>query len=132
MPNVNSIVLVPTFQSKEQEEKKKDTVLSVREALVSKKADSRELEHDPENDDYPDDENEDDFDNRMRSQILKKRRELGDIRHRETSKTGNLLFQFLLGWPLSKCRTLLFSHVLYYGRLNETRFRNFLQLLAFF
>lgn len=73
--------------SKEQEEKKKDTVLSVREALVSKKADSRELEHDPENDDYPDDENEDDFDNRMRSQILKKRRELGDIRHRETSMT---------------------------------------------
>ncbi|TVU34244.1 hypothetical protein EJB05_16075 [Eragrostis curvula] len=73
--------------SKEQEEKKKDTVLSVREALISKKVDSREPEHAPETDDYPEDENEEDFDNRMRSQILRKRRELGDVRARETSKT---------------------------------------------
>ncbi|KAL5226603.1 hypothetical protein ABZP36_014868 [Zizania latifolia] len=73
--------------TKDQEEKKKDTVLSVREALVSKKSDFRELEHDSETDDYPDDENEDDFDNRMRSQILRKRKELGDVRSRETSKT---------------------------------------------
>ncbi|KAL6882097.1 hypothetical protein ACP4OV_011569 [Aristida adscensionis] len=73
--------------SKEQEEKKKDTVLSVREALISKKDDSREPEHAPETDDYPEDENEEDFDNRMRSQILRKRMELGDVRPRETSKT---------------------------------------------
>ncbi|XP_006646034.1 peptidyl-prolyl cis-trans isomerase CYP57 [Oryza brachyantha] len=72
--------------SKEQEDKKKETVLSVREALVSKKSDFREPEHDSETDDYPDDENEEDFDNRMRSQILRKRRELGDIRPSETSK----------------------------------------------
>jgi len=72
--------------SKEQEEKKKDTVLSVRDALISKKVDSREPEHAPESDDYPEDENEEDFDNRMRSQILKKRRELGDVPPRETSK----------------------------------------------
>ncbi|XP_062203191.1 peptidyl-prolyl cis-trans isomerase CYP57-like [Phragmites australis] len=73
--------------SKEQEEKKKDTLLSVREALISKKVDSREPEHAPETDDYPEDENEEDFDNRMRSQILRKRRELGDICPPETSKT---------------------------------------------
>ncbi|CAO2175521.1 unnamed protein product [Urochloa humidicola] len=72
--------------SKEQEEKKKDTILSVRDALISKKVDSRESEHAAESDDYPEDENEEDFDNRMRSQILKKRRELGDVRPRETSK----------------------------------------------
>ncbi|KAL6615032.1 hypothetical protein ACP70R_037302 [Stipagrostis hirtigluma subsp. patula] len=72
--------------SKEQEEKKKDTVLSVREALISKKVDSKEPDA-PESDDYPEDENEEDFDNRMRSQILRKRRELGDVRPRETSKT---------------------------------------------
>nr|CAB3503141.1 unnamed protein product [Digitaria exilis] len=64
--------------SKEQEEKKKDTILSVRDALISKKVDSREPEHSPDSDDYPEDENEEDFDNRMRSQILKKRMELGD------------------------------------------------------
>ncbi|XP_037405741.1 peptidyl-prolyl cis-trans isomerase CYP57-like [Triticum dicoccoides] len=72
--------------SKEEEEKKNETVLSIREALISKKAESREPEHDPENDDSPEDENEEDFDNRMRSRILKKRRELGDIRQSQSSK----------------------------------------------
>lgn len=76
------------MQSKEQEEKKKGTVLSVREALISKKVDSREPEDAPETDDYPEDENEEDFDNRMRSQILRKRRELG-VQPREISKTGS-------------------------------------------
>lgn len=84
-------MLIPILQTKEQEDKRKETVQSVREALVSKKSDFRELEHDSETDDYPDDENEEDFDNRMRSQILRKRRELGDIRSSETSKkTGKL------------------------------------------
>ncbi|KAM0864209.1 hypothetical protein ACQ4PT_044070 [Festuca glaucescens] len=82
--------------SKEEEEKKNETVLSIREALISKKTDSREPEHDSENDDSPEDENEEDFDNRMRSRILKKRRELGDTRPSENSKNGNLLLQFLL------------------------------------
>jgi len=90
LPNLNGIVCVPNLQSKEQEEKKKDTVLSVRDALISKKVDSREPEHAPESDDYPEDENEEDFDNRMRSQILKKHRELGDVPPRETSKAGRL------------------------------------------
>ncbi|KAJ1259936.1 hypothetical protein BS78_10G194100 [Paspalum vaginatum] len=72
--------------SNEEEEKKKDSVLAVRDALVSKKVDSREPEHASESDDFPEDENEEDFDNRMRSQILKKRKELGDVRPRETSK----------------------------------------------
>lgn len=72
--------------SKEEEEKKNETVISIREALISKKADSREPVHDPENDDSPEDENEEDFDNRMRSRILKKRRELGDIRQSQSSK----------------------------------------------
>uniref|UniRef100_M8BTI6 Peptidyl-prolyl cis-trans isomerase SDCCAG10 n=1 Tax=Aegilops tauschii TaxID=37682 RepID=M8BTI6_AEGTA len=83
---LNTIVLVANIQSKEEEEKKNETVLSIREALISKKADSREPEHDPENDDSPEDENEEDFDNRMRSRILKKRRELGDIRQSQSSK----------------------------------------------
>ena len=94
-------MLVANIQSKEEEEKKNETVLSIREALISKKAESREPEHDPENDDSPEDENEEDFDNRMRSRILKKRRELGDIRQSQSSKKGNLLFLFLLRWPFS-------------------------------
>lgn len=89
LPNLNSIVLILILQSKEQEEKKKDTVQSVRDALISKKVESREQEHAPVSDDYPEDENEEDFDNRMRSQILKKRRELGDV-PRETSKAGSI------------------------------------------
>ncbi|KAM0864210.1 hypothetical protein ACQ4PT_044070 [Festuca glaucescens] len=76
--------------SKEEEEKKNETVLSIREALISKKTDSREPEHDSENDDSPEDENEEDFDNRMRSRILKKRRELGDTRPSENSKNDNV------------------------------------------
>lgn len=98
LPNLNSIVLIPILQSKEQEEKKKDTVQTVRDALISKKVESREQEHAPVSDDYPEDENEEDFDNRMRSQILKKRRELGDV-PRETSKAGSIFcssFKFLL------------------------------------
>ena len=83
-------MFIATIQSKEEEEKKNETVISIREALISKKADSREPEHDPENDDSPEDENEEDFDNRMRSRILKKRRELGDIRHSENSRKGKL------------------------------------------
>lgn len=63
--------------------------------MVSKKVDSKEPEHDRETDDYPEDENEEDFDNRMRSQILRKRRELGDDPARETSKAGSKLFKFL-------------------------------------
>lgn len=84
-------MLIPTLQTKEQEEKKKDTIQSVRDALISKKVDSREPEHTPLSDDYPEDENEEDFDNRMRSQILKKRRELGD-HPRETSKAGSIFY----------------------------------------
>jgi len=98
LPNLNSIVLIHILQSKEQEEKKKDTVQTVRDALISKKVESREQEHALVSDDYPEDENEEDFDNRMRSQILKKRRELGDV-PRETSKAGSIFcssFKFLL------------------------------------
>lgn len=72
--------------SKEQEEMKKVTVQTVRDALISKKVESREQENAPLSDDFPEDENEEDFDNRMRAQILKKRRELGDVCPRETSK----------------------------------------------
>ncbi|XP_078167890.1 cyclophilin-like peptidyl-prolyl cis-trans isomerase family protein [Carex rostrata] len=64
----------------EQVEKKKEAVLSVRESLSSKKNEFRDTErHD---DDLHDDEDDDDdglmFDMRMRSQILKKRKDLGD------------------------------------------------------
>jgi hypothetical protein len=98
------------LQSKEQEEKKKDTVLSVRETLVSKKNDSCEPEHAPETEEYPEDENEEDFDNRMRLQILRKRRELGDVRPGETSKTGSMLFKFPIELWLSKFGAFLPSY----------------------
>lgn len=72
--------------SKEQEEMKKVTVQTVRDALISKKVESREQDNAPLSDDFPEDENEEDFDNRMRAQIFKKRRELGDVCPHETSK----------------------------------------------
>jgi hypothetical protein len=113
----DTFVFVETIQSKEEEEKKNETVLSIREALISKKTDFREPEHDSENDDSPEDENEEDFDNRMRSRILKKRRELGDTRPSENSKKGSLLLQFLnilLRQSFSISGTLLSSNLLYH------------------
>ncbi|KAG1346272.1 peptidyl-prolyl cis-trans isomerase CYP57 [Cocos nucifera] len=71
-----------------EQEKKKDIHLSVRETLSSKKGD---LKNDPETN-YPDtydhsDDDEAKFDERMRLQILRKRRELGDISTREKLST---------------------------------------------
>ncbi|XP_008809297.2 peptidyl-prolyl cis-trans isomerase CYP57 [Phoenix dactylifera] len=71
-----------------EQEKKKDIHLSVREVLSSKKGDSTK---DPEIN-YPDtydhsDDDEAKFDERMRLQILRKRRELGDISTHEKSST---------------------------------------------
>lgn len=69
-------------------ENKEDIHLSVREALSSKKGDSKkdpEINH-PDTSDYSDDD-EAKFDERMRLQILRKRRELGDISTREKLST---------------------------------------------
>lgn len=92
LPNLNGIVLTHILQSKEQEEMKKVTVQTVRDALISKKVESREQDNAPLSDDFPEDENEEDFDNRMRAQILKKRRELGDVCPHETSKAGSIIY----------------------------------------
>ncbi|XP_073008007.1 peptidyl-prolyl cis-trans isomerase CYP57 isoform X1 [Typha latifolia] len=71
----------------EQVEKNKDTVLSVREALSTKKDDFRSREIDDHSDGGgggdDDDDDEANFDARMRLQILRKRRELGDSNAQE-------------------------------------------------
>ncbi|KAH7651935.1 Cyclophilin-type peptidyl-prolyl cis-trans isomerase protein [Dioscorea alata] len=78
-------------------ERKKDIQLSVREALNSRKGDSNKDEginapetydHSGGDDDDDDDGDEAKFDAHMRMQILRRRRELGDISTREKSATG--------------------------------------------
>lgn len=81
------------MQTSAEQEKKKDIYLSVRETLSSTKGDSK---NDPETN-YPDtydhsDDDEAKFDERMRLQILRKRRELGDISTREKLSTGTVHF----------------------------------------
>ncbi|KAJ0985515.1 hypothetical protein J5N97_003871 [Dioscorea zingiberensis] len=69
-------------------ERKKEIQLSVREALNSRKGDLNKVEGTdaPETYDYSgDDDDEAKFDSHMRLQILKKRRELGDISTHEKS-----------------------------------------------
>ncbi|XP_010247377.1 PREDICTED: peptidyl-prolyl cis-trans isomerase CYP57 [Nelumbo nucifera] len=71
--------------------KARDLQLSVREALSGKKGDPQKgpdsTSHDVSDDDDDDDDNDDDdeakFDERMRLQILKKRKELGDLPTRQ-------------------------------------------------
>ncbi|KAJ3671140.1 hypothetical protein LUZ60_008566 [Juncus effusus] len=81
--------------SEEQMEKKKETVMSVRETLSSKKADFKSHDinennnNDYNNDDYDNINDNDDetmFDLKMRSQILKKRKELGEVPKLPTDK----------------------------------------------
>jgi peptidyl-prolyl cis-trans isomerase SDCCAG10 len=87
------------MQTDEQVEKKKEAVLSVREALSTKKNDFRDTERD--DDDLNDDDDDDDddgfmFDLKMRSQILKKRKELGDAAVRDKPSIGIILCYLLL------------------------------------
>lgn len=64
--------------------------LSVREALSSKKDDSWKETHSKFSETLPDsDDDEANFDNRMRLQILKKRKELGDHSAKQKSHNGN-------------------------------------------
>lgn len=63
---------------------KRDVQLSVREALSSKKEELQkeygdDFPHSSAKEDGDDDEDEADFDARMRRQILEKRKELGDL-----------------------------------------------------
>lgn len=68
------------FQEASGGKSTKDVQLSVRDALSSKKEESRKRFGDNDaNLDDSDDDNEADFDARMRRQILKKRQELGDL-----------------------------------------------------
>ncbi|XP_020105734.1 peptidyl-prolyl cis-trans isomerase CYP57 isoform X5 [Ananas comosus] len=72
----------------EEVERKKGAILSVREALSSKKGDSKDSEFNYQETDDHSDEDADDgdeakFDARMRSRILRKRMEMGDITTRE-------------------------------------------------
>lgn len=65
----------------------RDAQLSVREALSSKKEESRKgVEADVYSDN--DDEDEADFDARMRQQILRKRNELGDLPPKPKLRNG--------------------------------------------
>lgn len=77
-----------SVETSAEQEKKKDIHVSVRETLSSKKGD---LKNDAETN-YPDtydhsDDDEAKFDEQMRLQILRKRRELGDISTREKLST---------------------------------------------
>ncbi|CAL9775634.1 unnamed protein product [Musa acuminata subsp. burmannicoides] len=71
----------PEPLSSTEVEKKNEIRLAVREALTSNKVDSiREHEMDDfDADDHSDDDDEANFDARMRLQILRKRREMGDV-----------------------------------------------------
>ncbi|RWW28020.1 hypothetical protein BHE74_00010292 [Ensete ventricosum] len=75
-------------------EKKNEIRLAVREALTSNKVDSiREHEMDDlDADDHSDDDDEANFDARMRLQILKKRREMGDVATHEKLPAGNVCY----------------------------------------
>lgn len=89
------------MQTVEQVEKKKEAVLSVRDALTTKKNDFRDMERDDDdlhNDDDDDDDDDDGvmFDLRMRSQILKKRKELGDATVRDKPSIGMILCYLFL------------------------------------
>lgn len=81
----------------EEVERKKGAILSVREALSSKKGDSKDSEFNYQETDDHSDEDADDgdeakFDARMRSRILRKRMEMGDITTREKLTAGSVCF----------------------------------------
>ncbi|KAJ4797243.1 Peptidyl-prolyl cis-trans isomerase CWC27 [Rhynchospora pubera] len=80
--------------TEEQVEKKKEAVLSIRDALSSKKNEVGDaVRHDDDLHDDDDDDGDDDgvmFDLKMRSQILKKRRELGDATVRDKPPVDKL------------------------------------------
>lgn len=81
----------------EEVERKKGAILSVREALSSKKGDSKDPEFNYQETDDHSDEDADDgdeakFDARMRSRILRKRMEMGDITTSEKLTAGSVCF----------------------------------------
>lgn len=71
--------------------------LSVREALSSKKDESWKEAHSKFSETLADsDDDEANFDNRMRLQILKKRKELGDHSAKQKSHNGNIMHSFFI------------------------------------
>lgn len=82
------------MQDPAEVERRKDVQLSIREALSSKKGcSSKDQEaNSPDASDHSDDDDGDEakFDERMRLQILRKRKELGDIKNNEKFSKGNL------------------------------------------
>lgn len=90
--------------------------LSVRETLASKKQESRR-DSEAENSDLPQysdsDDDETNFDARMRQQILRKRTELGDAPSHQKSKNGDLnilyilLYNFFLEGGILLCNLLV-------------------------
>lgn len=84
--------------------------LSVREALSSKKDESWKEAHTKFSETLVDsDDDEANFDNRMRLQILKKRKELGDHSAKKKSHKGNIMHYFLL---ISSTRSFLMDYVI--------------------
>ena len=79
--NISSLVYV--LQSSSGGKSTRGVQLTVRDALKTKKEESQKDSEtgklDPSDDDDDDDGDEADFDARMRMQILKKRKELGDL-----------------------------------------------------
>lgn len=97
------------MQSSTEVEKKNEIRLAVREALTSNKVDSiREHEMDDlDADDHSDDDDEANFDARMRLQILRKRREIGDVATHDKLPAGNVCY-------LTRC---IFMHLINYPQL---------------
>lgn len=82
------------MQSKAEIEKKNEARLAVRDALISNKGNNiRESQMDDFNaDDHSDDDDESNFDARMRMQILRKRKEMGDVTNHDKMPVGIVLF----------------------------------------
>ncbi|CAD5163339.1 unnamed protein product [Musa acuminata subsp. malaccensis] len=101
----------PEPLSSTEVEKKNEIRLAVREALTSNKVDSiREHEMDDlDADDHSDDDDEANFDARMRLQILRKRKEMGDVATHDKLPAGNVCY-------LTRC---IFMHLINYPQNDD-------------
>lgn len=85
------------MQNSSESKRIRDLQLSVREALASKKQESHRNPDAEISNQYSDsDDNEANFDARMRQQILRKRTELGDEPSHHKSKNGDLIILYTL------------------------------------
>lgn len=84
-----SLICVLRLQNPEEDKARRDLQMSVRGALSSRK-EELPRESDADSADENDDDDEANFDARMRQQILKKKKELGDMPSKQKGHKGNL------------------------------------------